>query len=104
VIQCERRLVFENGLLPSVPSAQHMAFDDMRNRIAGRRRQGSIDQFFRASDAGRGRSRIGHSSGHAVHQYRRQSALCLDGLRIECQCVLEQISGLPVGFPRPGLQ
>jgi len=35
-----------------------------------------------------GRGRIGHSILCAVHQYVRQLALCLGGLRIERQCML----------------
>ena len=80
--------MFENGLLPSALPAQHLAFDQMRVCIARRRRQDLIDQPFRTCDVGR--RRVGHSIEHSARERARQSALCLYGLRIERQRVLEQ--------------
>ena len=102
MIQCERRLVFGNGLVPSVLRAQHIAFGEMRKRIAGRGRKGLIDQPFGACEVGCGR--VGHSAEHTSHKYERQSALCLDGLGIERECVLEQINCFPEDVRRPSLQ
>ena len=79
-----------------------MAFDDMRKRKAGRRRQGLIDQLFRACEVGR--RRVSHPSEHVGHQYARQATLCLDGLRVERQGVLQQINCLSVDVGCPGLR
>src|ERR1700736_5840927 len=53
VMQCERRLVFGNGFLPSFLSTQRMAFCEMRRPSAGRGSQGWIDQPIRGREAGR---------------------------------------------------
>jgi len=48
-----------------------------------------------------GHGRVGHSIENALQQDVCQSTLCIDGLRIERQCVLEQINGLPESVGRP---
>jgi hypothetical protein len=74
----------------------------MRKCIAGRCRQGLVDQSFCTCEVGRGR--VGHGIGHALHQYVRQTGPCLDGLRIERQRVLEQPNGLRISFTRRRFQ
>src|SRR5260370_12255912 len=58
-----------NGLRASVLRSQEKTFGVMRNRVAGRYRQGLRDQLFRAS--GVGSFRAAHLIGHAAHERAR---------------------------------
>ena len=72
--------------------AQHLAFDVMRKRAAGRCRQSLLDQPFRTCDVGRGR--VAHIIKHAgASTFANQ--LCASTDRwIERQCALEQADRL----------
>src|SRR4029077_17341928 len=101
-IQCECRLEFGYGLLPSILRVQYEAFDEMRIRAAGLCCQGLADQPFRTSQVARGLA--GCSNEHAADELVCQSDLCLHGLRIERQRVLERADLLCLVLTRIRLQ
>src|SRR6516162_5224087 len=86
-IECEHRPVFGNSLLGSALRAQNLAFGVMRKRAAGSSHQSLSDQRLRACHVGGGR--VGQIIERAAGERVCQSALCIDGLRIERQGVLE---------------
>jgi hypothetical protein len=79
-IDRERHLIFGNSLLASVTRSQYHASGQMSGRAAGRGRQGSIDQLFRAREVRR--SRVSHSVEHAVCERVCQQALRFGGSRV----------------------
>jgi hypothetical protein len=93
-------LVFKDCLIVSALRQQHLAFCDVRECGAGRRRNGLFSQPFRTNAVGR--SRISHIVEHAACEVVSQPALRLGKLWIELQRPLVHTDCLRVilTFPR----
>jgi hypothetical protein len=94
----ERRLIFWYGILVSKLRPQQLSLGEMCETAVGRCGQGLPGQAFRAHQIGLGC--VGHIVDDAGREVGRQTALGVDGSRIERQRVLEQSDRLSVSFAR----